>query len=166
LQKEEEASSFKYLPINHIKQIVKNRLTICADDEERVALEDCQSTLKDIWTPTATETRKAFFPLLSDAFNCKPKNLGGGCWAFEIIVSNKKMNLVLDFGGRFRTFNYYVDVDPEKFPKSFSVTYETILGFHEPDWDLMRPDLLSDHARVFLQIANKILEAVASTIKC
>ncbi len=161
MQSQKQGSSFEFTPIKEIKSIIKHRLKKCDDPEERVKLEKIAALYHDVSTPNAKETRKVFFPKLTEELKDDPKNSGGGCWAFPLTVNSKPVELVLDFGGRFTTFTYWVDVyQDKKSEKNISISYEKILGFAKPNWDLMRTDLLEDHVEVFIKALRYVLRAV------
>ena len=161
-----EVSSNKYQSVKNIKTITKNRLKICKDDNERTKLEETLAEYENLQTPKAKDIRKIFFPVLSYELNTKPNNDGGGCWSFDISIARKDMQLVFDFGGR-ATFNYFVDVFPKEKPKNtLFLSYESILGFGKPDWELMRLDLLENHVVVFVEVMKRTFNALFTAMKC
>ena len=163
---EEKVSSLSYKSVNHIKSVLKHYIKKCHDDEEKEILEKAQTAYEKISTPKAKDTRKAFFPIIEKAFNAKPKNDGGGCWSIPTPIKNRPMRLVLDFGGRFSTMRYWIDVFPDQKPDKIVFTsYEKIMGFSEPDWDLMRSDTLEQNAKIFIETVNRTIQALKEALK-
>ncbi|MCP3874272.1 MAG: hypothetical protein GY699_14095 [Desulfobacteraceae bacterium] len=166
MESNEGTQSYSYLPVNQIKAIIENRISECEDHEERELLKKAQSVYKDISTPKAAETRKAFFPKLKKVFGVKPVNEGGGVWTISTPVNDHPMKLALDFGGRFSTFRYWIDVFPDNKPtKIVFLTYEKIMGFSDLDWNLMRTDLLDVHSDILIEVAQKTIKAISKELK-
>lgn len=153
-----------YIPVRDIKEIIRNRLRICENDEERGQLEEARALYENVSTPSAKDTRQVFFPRLKAALGSKPRNLGGGNWGFPVILGNRQMELVLDFGGLHTGFRHSIDVIPDKSPSTILfVSYEEIMGFGYAPWDLMQDKHLDQHAETFVEVVNRTLRALAVT---
>jgi len=160
---EERVSSWSYLSINHLKTIIKNRLSSCSIDEKNM-LEDLQNHYHNISTPTAKQIKKCFFSKLENNFNNKFKSDGGGCWSLPIKIHNQNSDLVVDFGG-WSVMTYWIDVFPTQKPHNIVfASYEDIMGLSKPNWDLMRTDLMEEHSDIFLETINRTIEAVSSSL--
>ena len=173
MRNEEEVSGdwLKYLPTNRRKTMIAHFLSpekhwAREDSEElRPLLERLQTEYENIRTPNARETRKAFFPELKSALKADPRNGGGGCWVFPVTVGDKAMELVLDFGGNYTTLTYWIDVYPDKKPQQIVfVSYEEILGFGRPDWNLMRSDHLQHHSVIFVEVVSRTMKAISTVV--
>jgi len=157
-----EKGDLKYLPIKDLKYRLNHYLTQCNNNNERTSIQTILSAYENIDSPNAKEIRKAFFPLMEEAFTAKPQNEGGGCWSISINSKKGSMKLILDFGGRFSTFRYWIEIPQKENPqKTTSASYERILGLSEPDWDLMRTDILDQHAMVFINVVNRTIVSIS-----
>jgi hypothetical protein len=157
----EEESSLSYLPIKDLKELINNRLPTCDDEKEKELLIKFQSEHKDVTTPNSIEIRKIFLPKIESAFHSKPQNNGGGCWIIPLPVEGKPMELVLDVGGRAKR-NDFVDVFPDMKPeKIVFVSYEKIMGFSKPDWNLMRSDMLPHYAEILVEAVKRTIKAIS-----
>ncbi len=166
LMQNREQNSLKFQPVNTIKSIITNQLSTSEDNEKIELLEKAQAAYENISTPKAKETRKVFFPILEDAFKSKPQNKGGGCWSISIQVNDRPVEFILDFGGRFSTMRYWIDIFPDQKPEKYvSTSYEDIMGLSEPDWDLMRSDSLEQHAYVMIEVVQRTIKAISEGLK-
>ena len=89
---EEKNSTAEYSTINTIRSLLEYTLSFPAGSEgsklpEGVypLLEEMRPLYANIKTPSAKETRKAFFPKLEIFLKTTANNSGGGCWTFPII---------------------------------------------------------------------------------
>ena len=53
----------------------------------------------------------------------------------------------------------FPDLKPDKI---VFISYEETMGLYEPDWDLMRSDLLEQHADVFIKVVQRAIKAIES----
>ncbi|MHC1724875.1 MAG: hypothetical protein AB9866_02435 [Syntrophobacteraceae bacterium] len=162
----------KYRPINQIKSMIthflkSDRLRVREDSEAiRSWLEGLQTEYEHLRTPSAGETRKAFFPELKSSLKVDPQNTGGGVWVFPIVLEGMAMELNLDFGGNYTTLTYWIDVHPDRKPRQITfVSYEQILGLGSPDWNLMRSDRLRHHSRIFVEVVSRTMQAISMALK-
>lgn len=150
-----------YDSIGDIHLRVKYGLPASTNEQYKSQLERLRNVYKDVKTPSASETRQAFFPKLKDLLGSKARNCGGGVWSFSVPVADRKIELNLDFGGLHTGFKHWFDLFPDRKPDTIAfASYEECLGFYYCCWDLMQDRELDNHAETFVEVVTRTLNAL------
>jgi len=120
--------------------------------------EEIWNSISIIDTPKSTEIRKVLKPMLKNMFDTKLVSHGGSSWKAPLSVNNLPISLDFDFGGFSRGFRYSLTLplQTEGHWRAYT-SYEDVLGFNTPPWDLLRTDILSEQLVQLSEVITKML---------
>ena len=119
-------------------------------------LEEYAASIRSVKAP---DLRKLVRPVLRSILGARPSKVGGGDWDYEGTISDSRVMVGIDYGGRSAQLRYEVAVQSIEPSATFErAGFEVALGAGHGDWDFIVEENVSDSVALLGELVTYVAE--------